>query len=101
MVGKYKDSGNKLMLRLHDGTVLAAKPDVGINDSVTLKEGKITKTFKFQPGAQCSVVDGVHVGTQGKIVTVVEGTMHKPKSIVIEGDSQKFETLVRNILVTG
>ena len=101
MVGKYKDKSNKLMLRLHDGSVMAAKSDISINDSVMLKGGKIEKTLKLAPGARCAVVNGVHVGSNGTVVNLVEGTMHKPRSLVIESGSSKFETLVRNIMVTG
>ncbi len=101
VVGKYKDASNKVMLRLHDGSVIAAKTDISVNDSVILKGGKIEKTFKLAPGALCSVVNGVHVGAKGTVVNLVEGTMHKPRSLVIESGSSKFETLVMNIMVTG
>ena len=101
VVGKYKDKGSRLMLRLHDGSVVAAKSDISINDSVILKGGKIERTLKLAPGARCSVVDGVHVGAQGTVVNLVEGTMHKPRSLVVESGSSKFETLVRTIMVTG
>jgi small subunit ribosomal protein S4e len=101
VVGKYKDKNNKLMLRLHDGSVMAAKSDISINDSVILKGGKIEKTLKLAPGALCAVVNGVHVGANGTVVNLVEGDAHKPRSLVIESGSSKFETLVRNIMVTG
>jgi small subunit ribosomal protein S4e len=101
VVGKYKDKANKMMLRLHDGSVMAAKSNISVNDSVVIKGGKIEKTIKLAPGAKCSVVDGVHVGAQGTVVNLVEGTMHKSRSLVIESGSSKFETLVRNIMVTG
>ncbi len=101
IIGKYKDKSNKLMLMLHDGSVMAAKSDIAVNDSVVLKNGKIEKTIKLAPGALCAVVDGVHVGSEGTIVNLVEGTMHKPRSLVVESGSSKFETLVRNIMVTG
>jgi ribosomal protein S4E len=101
VVGKYKDKENRLMLRLHDGTAIGAKSDIAVNDSVILKDGKIERTIKLAPGARCSVVDGVHVGAQGTVVNLVEGTMHKPRSLVIESGSSKFETLVGNIMVTG
>jgi ribosomal protein S4E len=101
VVGKFKDKANKMMLRLHDGSVMAAKSDISVNDSVILKAGKIEKTIKLAPGARCSVVAGVHVGKEGTVVNLVEGTMHKSRSLVIESGSAKFETLVRNILVTG
>ena len=101
VVGKYKDKGGRIMLRLHDGSAVAAKSDIAISDSVILKGGKIEKTLKLAPGARCSVVDGVHVGSQGTVVNLVEGTMHRPRSLVIESGPSKFETLVRNIMVTG
>ena len=80
---------------------MAAKSDISVNDSVILKDGKIEKTLKLAPGARCAVVDGVHVGAEGTVVNLVEGTMHKSRSLVIESGSSKFETLVRNIMVTG
>lgn len=101
VVGKYKDKKDKPMLRLHDGSVVDAKSDIAVNDSVIIKDGKIETTFKLAPGARCSVVDGVHVGAEGTVVNLVEGTMHKTRSLVIESGSSKFETLVRNIIVTG
>jgi small subunit ribosomal protein S4e len=101
VIGKYKYKGGKPMLRLHDGSVIAAISDVSVNDSVILKGGKVEKTLKLAPGARCSVVDGVHVGSKGTVVNLVEGTMHKPRSLVVESGSAKFETLVRNIMVTG
>ncbi len=101
VVGKHKDRGGKLMLRLHDGSVVAAKSDIAVNDSVMLRDGKVERTFKLAPGARCSVIDGVHVGAQGTVVNLVEGTMHKPRSLVVESGPSKFETLVRNIMVTG
>ena len=101
VVGKYKGKKNQLMLRLHDGSTVEAKSGISVNDSVMLKGGKVDKTLKLAPGARCSVIDGVHVGTQGTIVNLVEGTMHKPRSLVVESGPSKFETLVRNIMVTG
>ena len=101
VVGKYKDKNNKLMLQLHDGSVMAAKSDISINDSVILKGGKIEKTLKLAPGALCAVVNGVHVGSQRNGRQPRGGHAHKPRSLVIESGSSKFETLVRNIMVTG
>lgn len=101
VVGKYKGSKNKLMLRLHDGSVTEAKSGISVNDSVTLKDGKIDKTLKLAAGARCAVVDGVHVGAEGTVVNLVEGTMHRSRSLVVESGASKFETLVQNVMVTG
>lgn len=100
VVGKYKSSGNKQMLRLHDGSSVEAKSGISVNDSVILKDGKVDRTLKLAPGARCSVVEGVHVGAKGTVVNLVEGTMHKSRSLVVESGSSKFETLVGNIMVT-
>jgi hypothetical protein len=40
------------------------------------------------------------VGKKGTVVNLVEGTMHRPRSLVVESGSSKFETLVRNIMIT-
>ena len=42
------------MLRLHDGSVVEAKSDISINDSVMLKGGKIEKHFKLARRALAS-----------------------------------------------
>jgi ribosomal protein S4E len=101
VVGKYKESGNKIMLRLHDGRIIQATEAIEVNDSILIKDGKISKRLKLEKGAACAIIDGVHVGTNGKIVSITGGTMHKQKSLVIEGNSGRIETLVGNIMVTG
>ncbi|MDE1811163.1 MAG: hypothetical protein KGH66_03915 [Candidatus Micrarchaeota archaeon] len=102
VIGKYKAEGNTLMLRLHDGSIVKGGKEARVNDSVILdQKGRISKIVKLDIGSQCSVIDGVHVGTSGTVKELKEGNMHKDKSAIIEGKDGKFETLVKNIMVTG
>lgn len=103
VTGKYKTKGNRLMLRLHDGTVIAGKADVKVNDSVVLDaKGGVSKVMALNKGAACEVIDGVHIGAEGKIASISAGTMHKQAYVTIEPKKgEGFETLVGNIMVTG
>lgn len=98
VVGKYKARNGKLMLRLHDGRNVEAAAYT--NDSVVLKAGKVEKVLKLESGAKCFVIDGVHVGTYGKVSQLNKGDRKRDASVIIEPDSgEKFETLVKNIMI--
>lgn len=100
IVGKYVASKGKLMVKLHDGSTMHSVGKVMVNDSVVVKGGKIEKELRLEDGATCAVIDGVHVGTKGKVVQLTKGTMHKSRTAVIEGESgNRFETPVRNVMV--
>jgi len=100
IVGKYKYKDNSIMFRLHDGSIVKGSKEAKVNDSVTVSGSKISKVIKLDSGARCEVIDGVHVGNSGKISEIREGNIHKQKSVIVEPKSgQKFETLVKNIIV--
>lgn len=100
VIGKFKDRGNQLMLRLHDGSLVKGKTDINVYDSVVLSGGKISKVIKLGSGAKCEVIDGVHVGILGTVKGINAGNMHKERSVTVEPhNGEKFETLVRNIIV--
>lgn len=99
IVGKYVAPGGKHMMRLHDGRTLPATDKAAVNDSVVVKDGRVEKGLALHDGAACEIIDGVHVGTKGKVVQLNKGTMHKPRTAVIEGKDGRFETPVRNIMV--
>ncbi len=103
VVGKYVEKGNKVMVRLHDGTVLAA-PEQGIkvNDSVVMSnEGKIEKVLKFGVGAKCVIYKGRHPNRKGSIASITEGTASRPAMVEISTDSGSIKTVVDNIMVVG
>jgi small subunit ribosomal protein S4e len=102
VIGKYKAEKNSIRIRLHDGTDIASKPEVMVNDSIILdSKNKVEKVLPLKKGSTCLVIDGVHVGTKGKISELKGGNMHRPPSAVIEGEGKKgnFETLVKNLMV--
>lgn len=102
VVGKYKSKNGTIMLCLHDGTNIGYSKPINVNDSIYLKDKKVSKHIKLDVGAQCSVINGVHVGARGKIISISSGSMHKQRSVVIESSPEvKFETLVRNVMVTS
>ena len=100
VVGKYKNKGNSIMLRLHDGRVVAGNLEIKVDDSVSLSERKIGKAIKLESGSKCRVIDGVHVGIEGRIKEINAGSMYRQKSVVVEQQNGRaFETLVKNIIV--
>lgn len=103
VVGKYKTAKGKIMVRLHDGSTSVAKNDVHVNDSVIVDaKGAIKKTLALNVGAECLIIDGVHVGKNGKISSMKKGTMNISSSAVIKPKSgDEFETIINNIMVTG
>ena len=102
VVGKYKSKKGAIMLCLHDGTNIEYSKPINVNDSIYLKDWLVSRHIKLDVGAQCSVINGVHVGEHGKIVSISGGSMHKQRSVVIQSAPEvKFETLVRNVMVTS
>ncbi len=105
VINKYKSSNGAIMARLHDGRTLKLESakDAKIGDSIELsKEGKIIKVLHVGKGAECFVIDGVHVGETGRITEITPGTMHISASAQIEQESgTKFETLLKNLIVIG
>ncbi len=103
VVGKYKYRKGEIMLRLHDGTLAKGGSAAKINDSVTLDGKRVTNIIKMREGAECFVIDGVHVGTLGKIVSIKEGTRTSGRAVEVENSEreERFETVAENIIVTS
>lgn len=102
VIGKYKARNNQIMLRLHDGRAVKGGQDSSVYDSVVLSEGRIVKRLKLGPGSVCECIDGVHVGMAGTVKQIVQGNMHKDKSVIIDqGNGASFQTVVKNIIVVG
>jgi small subunit ribosomal protein S4e len=100
IIGKYKSKENKIMIQLHDGRIMNATTAANINDSAVISNEKISKVLKLDSGSKCEIIDGVHVGMMGTIKEINKGNMHKEKSVIVEPASgEKFETLVRNIII--
>lgn len=100
IIGKYVAKGGKPMLRLHDGKTVAAAKDAMVNDSIQLGK-KSSKVLKLEAGKSCYVVGGTHASETGKIIGITKGTALRDPLVKIQGSSGEFETLLRNIMVTG
>ena len=74
---------------------------VSVNDSVTIKDGKIQKIIKLEKGAKCLVIKGVHASEDGTITEIKKGTALRAATVEIEGNKGNTETLLDNIMVTG
>lgn len=101
VLGKYKEQGGRLMLRLHDGSAVPGSAEIRVSDSVTVEKGKVAERLKLGEGAQCTVIGGMHAGTEGAVKGLLKGSVSREGSVIIERkDGSRFETLVRNIIVT-
>jgi len=102
VVGKYKSTKGAIMVRLHNGTSVVGKNDIHVNDSVVIEEGKVTKVIPLKIGAECTIIDGVHVGESGKIKQMKKGAINiAPIALIEQSSGEAFETLVKNIMVNG
>ncbi len=103
VVGKYKTKGNAIMIRLHDGVIAKAPKEVKVNDSVVIDSGlSVKKVLPMSKGSQCIVIDGVHVGMQGRISEIKKGSMSvRPSAVIAPKEGKEFETIISNIMVVG
>lgn len=101
VVRKYIYKQNKLFISFHDGSIAPCNDNVKVNDSVVLGfNRKINKVLALKKGANCFVFAGVHVGTRGTIMDIIDGNMHMPKVAIVTGaDGEEFKTMVENIMV--
>ncbi len=101
VIGKYVVKGNRMMVRLFDGSAVESAKGVSVNDSVVLSKGKISKAIKFEEGAKCLVIRGTHAAKSGKISEIVKGSALREATVRVDGADGKFETTVRNVMVVG
>lgn len=102
VIGKYLSKGNKEMIRLYNGTILPSIKGVSVNDSVTIKDGKVKDIIKLEKGAHCLVIKGVHASESGKIQEIKQGTALRSATVEIEAHGGvKTETLLENVMVVG
>jgi small subunit ribosomal protein S4e len=101
VIGKYVTKGNREMIRLYNGTVIPSAKGVSVNDSVSLKEGRVQEVLKLQKGARCLVIKGVHAAESGVISEIKGGTALRRATVAMEGDKGKTETLLDNVMVVG
>lgn len=101
VIGKFIEQGKKQMIRLNNGNIVHFDKDVSVNDSVIIENRKISKVLKLEEGANCMVITGIHAPASGKITEIKKGTALRDATVKIEGKEGSFETVVKNIIVTG
>jgi len=102
VVGKHAATGNKIMVRLLDGSVMQASNDIKVNDSIVIEKKGAAKTLRFEPGAKCLVIKGTHASEIGTIKEISKGSAMRVSTVKIEGsDATVFETLADNIMIVG
>ncbi len=101
VIGKYVLRGNREMLKLHNGAVMPSEKGVRTNDSVKIKDGKISKVIKLEKGARCLVIRGVHASESGTISEIRQGTALRGAVVEIDGKEGKKQTLLDNIMAVG
>lgn len=101
VIGKHVARKGRISIRLHDGSVVMADNKVKVNDSVILGKKGVEKVIPLEPGRNCYVVNGTHASESGKIKEITKGTMLRDATVRIEGSAGEFETLLKNVMVTG
>jgi len=101
VIGKYTEKGKKQMIRLNNGNIVNYDKEVMVNDSVVVENRKISKVLKFEEGAHCMVLKGIHSPLSGKITEIKKGTSLRDATVKVENKEGGFETLVENIIVVG
>lgn len=103
VVGKYRATGGQTMARLHDGREVKAAKGLKVNDSVLIsRKGEIKSVLPLKAGSKCVVIAGVHTGAKGTVKELKAGSMNIVASAVLGGEEgSNFETIIKNIMVTG
>lgn len=101
VIGKYIGKGGKVMIRLNNGDTVHAENSVRVNDSVVIDKAKILSVIKFEKGARCLVMSGIHAPEVGKIINIEAGTAQRDATVEVEGEKGNFQTLVKNVMAVG
>jgi small subunit ribosomal protein S4e len=95
--------GKKLQLQLHDGrTMLTTDKKLEVGDSllISVPDNKIQKHLPLKPGVDVLITDGKHSGTIAKFTKRMKLGFN-PESAVLEKAGEKFETLLKYLMVVG
>ena len=101
VIGKYLGKKGKIMIRLNNGDIFPAEKEVKVNDSVVVDGKKISSVIKFEKGAKCLVVKGIHAPESGVIKQIEQSTAQREATVHIQSGSGEFQTLVKNVMAVG
>jgi small subunit ribosomal protein S4e len=95
----------QVQLTTHDGRTFIekAKTKAKTGDSlvIELPSQKIVETISLEKGKMGYIFSGIHAGTPGKIVGVMEGTIHKDALVEMQTNQETVQALRENIIVIG
>ena len=93
--------GKMIQLNLMHGKNIISKEKVNTGDSIAfdLKDNKVSKIIPMEKGREAFVIKGKHAGISGKINDIVERGGKKIAKISIEGEKDKLNVWIENIIV--
>ncbi len=96
---------DQVQLTTHDGRTFVekAKTRAKTGDSlvIELPGQKIVETLALEKGKVGYIFSGIHAGTPGKIVGIMEGTMRKDALVEMQTSQETVQALAENIIVIG
>jgi small subunit ribosomal protein S4e len=107
VVGKCITKGGTLVIRTNDGMNFyldqKEKDKYNVGDSIVVKlpEKRITKHMELKKGAKVTVLSGTHAGSDAKVIEVKEGTIRRPKMVMLKSGEKRFVIPAQNVIVTG
>lgn len=99
VIGKKAIGEKKIQINLLDGRNYISDVKCNVNDSVTidLVKNTISKVIPLKEKASVLIVGGKHIGTSGKITKMIP----EHKMIEVETKEEKFNVLIKHIMVTA
>ncbi len=97
IIGKKSLKGKKIQLNMSDGRNYLSNLKCSVGDSaiIDLEKKKVSKILPIKENSKVLVVGGKHSGIKGKILKIDEDQ----KMVEIETRSNKFKTLIKQIMI--
>lgn len=92
--------GKHIQLNLSHGKNIISKEKASVDDSVllNLEDNKIIKIIPLEKGSRAFVIEGKHMGKEGKIDEIME--RGGKKLAKISGGKERINVWVKNLIVT-
>ncbi len=105
VLGKRTVKKGKTQIHTNDSRTFREKVDkINVSDGILIElpSQKILKVFELKTGNSVYVFGGTHVSSVAKVKNIVEGTMKRPKLLVLEdAEGNEFQTTENNVIVVG
>lgn len=104
VTGKKVLKKGLMQITTNDGTVLRIeKEKLNVGDSIKLglPEKKIEAVYEMKKGNKAYITGGRHTAELATIKEIIQGTVNRPKLVVLEGKEESFKTIAENVYVVG